>query len=185
MLCRTGSISGASTRSRRPNALSYGWRSAWPPGTHYALFVGNPALPHKRFALARAAVAHAAQRSAFALELIPLAGRPQDEIVRYMQAADLLLMTSSQEGSPNVVKEAMAAGLAVVAVDIGDTGERLAGVRGCRIAASDRPEDVGAAIADVLGSDEPRDGRRAVEPLRLEAVAARIVSIYEQVLGGT
>jgi teichuronic acid biosynthesis glycosyltransferase TuaC len=152
------------------------------PDTRFVLFAGNPRLPHKRFGLARAAVEAASRRVGFALELIPLSGHPLDDVARHMQACDLLLLTSSQEGSPNVVKEAMAAGMAVAAVDIGDTRERLAGVSGCRVADDDRPETIGSAIAELLLSDEPRQGREAIASLRLETVAVSILEIYAQVL---
>ncbi len=94
----------------------------------------------------------------------------------------MLLLTSTSEGSPNVVKEAMAAGMAVVSVDVGDTRERLAGVSGCRVTDADDPDTIAAAIADVLTSPEPREGRQAVAPLRIEAVAAKIIAIYEDAL---
>ncbi len=152
------------------------------PGTRYVLFAGNPELPRKRFALARAAVEAAAAASAVPLSLLPLSGRPHADVVRHMQACDLLILTSSLEGSPNVVKEAMSAGMAIVSVDVGDARERLGGVSGCRVAPDERPETIGALVAELLASEEPRDGPRAVAPLRMEAVAARIVAIYEDVL---
>jgi len=45
----------------------------------------------------------------------------------YLLVADVLLNPSYHEGSPNVVKEAMACGLPVVAADCGDVRKRLAG----------------------------------------------------------
>ncbi|MBD3162758.1 MAG: glycosyltransferase [Candidatus Eisenbacteria bacterium] len=146
------------------------------------LFAGNPRVALKRFPLAEAAVRTAEPRVPRPLHLVPISGRSQDDVVRHMQACDLLLLTSSQEGSPNVVKEAMAAGMAVVAVDVGDTRERLAGVPGCRVTADDRPETIAAALADVITSEESRGGRAAVEPLRIEKVAARIMEIYGEAL---
>jgi glycosyltransferase involved in cell wall biosynthesis len=52
-------------------------------------------------------------------------GRPQSDMVRAMNAADVLLLPSFHEGSPNVVKEAMAVGLPVVAAPVGDCCELL------------------------------------------------------------
>jgi teichuronic acid biosynthesis glycosyltransferase TuaC len=147
--------------------------------TRYALFAGDPQRRLKRYPLARAAVDVAAARVPFPLELLTLCGQSHAEVIRYMQACDLLVLTSTSEGSPNVVKEAMAAGLAVITVDVGDTRERLAGVSGCRVTDTDDPDAIGTAIAEVLTSGEPRDGRRAVASLSIEAVAARIIQVYE------
>lgn len=149
----------------------------------YILFAGDPRRSVKRFPLAQAAAAVAAARVTFPLELIPLSGHDHDDVVRYMQACDLLLLTSTYEGSPNVVKEAMASGMAVVAVAVGDTRERLDGVSGCRVIEAADPEVIGMAIRDVLTSGEPLDGRRAVSGLRSEDVAARIIAIYENAVG--
>lgn len=147
--------------------------------TLYILFAGDPRRPLKRYPLAQASVAAAAMRVPFPLVLVPLTGRSHADVIRYMQACDMLLLTSTSEGSPNVVKEAMAAGMIVVSVDVGDTRERLAGVSGCRVIDSDDPASIAAAIADVLMSDEPREGRQAVAPLRIEAIAAQVVAIYQ------
>jgi teichuronic acid biosynthesis glycosyltransferase TuaC len=151
-------------------------------GTRYVLFAGNPAWPRKRFPLAQSGVAAAAGRLPFLVELVPVSGRSHEDVLRYMQACDMLLLTSSWEGSPNVVKEAMAANMAVVAVDVGDVRERLTGVAGCRVAAADDAESVADAIVDVLTSGEAVASRAAVAPLRSETIAARIVSIYGEAL---
>jgi len=155
------------------------------PGTRYILFAGNPDWPRKRYPLAQQAVSLAAERVACPIELLPLSGQSHEDVVRHMQACDMLLLTSSWEGSPNVVKEAMAAGMAVVSVDVGDARERLSGVSGCRLAEFDTPEAVGAALTELLNSPEPRMGREAVSLLRIEAVAARVMGIYDKALRGS
>ncbi len=55
------------------------------------------------------------------LRLIVLDGMtPSTEIPFYMNSADVVLMTSESEGSPNIVKEAAACGVPVVSFDVGD-----------------------------------------------------------------
>lgn len=86
---------------------------ALPPRTG-VLFLSSRHRPVKRFHLAEAAVA-----------LVPEAGKidsldrhPVPQIPEVMEAAAVGLLTSEREGMPVAVKEALAAGLRVVAVDL-------------------------------------------------------------------
>jgi glycosyltransferase involved in cell wall biosynthesis len=162
----------------------------FPADAHIVVFGADPARPRKRFPLAEAAVREAERRLAAApgvparpLRLLAVHGRPHDEVARVFRAADLLLFTSDVEGSPNVVKEAMASGLAVVSVDVVDTAVRLAGVSGCRIA-RDNPEALSAAAAELLAGSEPRGGRVAVAELSLQRVAEKVLALYATVTAG-
>ena len=72
------------------------------------------------------------------LELVPLWKVPPTDVPLYMNACDAMLLTSYHEGSPNVVKEAMACNLPVVAVPVGDVAALTDGVSGYRV----RPRNV-------------------------------------------
>ena len=54
-----------------------------------------------------------------------------------MNACDALLFVSMYEGSPNIVKEALACNLPIVSVAVGDVAERLEGVAGCTCRSAD------------------------------------------------
>lgn len=150
-------------------------RLGWGIGGKVALFAGSPDLAVKNVELARAACA-----------LVPGArlhvafGQPPELMPLLMSAADALLLTSRSEGSPNVVKEAMAAELPVVATDVGDVAERVAGVPGCAVC----PPDA-AALADGLRTAFAHgrcpEARAAVTPLGLGAVAERVLAVYAAV----
>ena len=85
-----------------------------------------------------------------------LAGaRPHDELPAWMQAADLLSLPSHNEGVPNVVLEAMACGLPVVATRVGGIPEVLPAHAGLLVAPGDR-HALGQALGDALGREWSR-----------------------------
>lgn len=73
--------------------------------------------PEKNFTLASEA-AGSLEEKGFRLLEVNSAGR--EEMSMLFNAADMLLVTSFHEGSPNVVKEAMACGCPVVSTAVGD-----------------------------------------------------------------
>jgi len=120
----------------------------------------------KRLDLAQAAFALARQRRADArLQLID-GNEPPAKIPVLLNAADCLLVTSDREGSPNIVKEALACGLPVVSVDVLGLGRRVNGIEAVRDLSEDRiTERVVAVYRAAIGST-PRDGRSSINDSR-------------------
>jgi glycosyltransferase involved in cell wall biosynthesis/CelD/BcsL family acetyltransferase involved in cellulose biosynthesis len=144
------------------------------------LFVGRPSQARKRYTLAAQAVDLMQQRSP--ARLVVAWGVMHADMPDYMNACDVLLCTSMQEGSPNVVKEALACNLPVVSVPVGDVAERLAGVSGCELTADDRPETIAQALERVLRARTRSNGRDAVRQLDEHRLTRRVIDIYEDVL---
>jgi glycosyltransferase involved in cell wall biosynthesis/predicted ATP-grasp superfamily ATP-dependent carboligase len=157
-------------------------RLGWSPGRRVVLFVGRPFQARKRHSLARDAVA--LLNRSLPAELVVAWGVPHTEMPVYMSAADVLVCTSMQEGSPNVVKEALACDLPVVSVPVGDVALRLQGVAGCELCADERPETIAAALERVLRRDQRIDGRDAVRPLDEELLTQQVLDIYRSVVNG-
>jgi len=152
------------------------------PDTPLVLFVGSPTLARKRYGLARAAVERLRQR--VPAELVLGWSVPHREVPLYMSACDALVFTSLQEGSPNVVKEALACDLPVVSVAVGDVAERLAGVAGCELCGDDDPETIAAALERVLRRGGRVRGREAVAHLDERVLTQRVIDIYRGVVAG-
>ena len=52
----------------------------------------------------------------------------------YLNCADVLVLASLFEGSPTVIKEALACNIPIVSVDVGDVKEVIDNIQGCYIA---------------------------------------------------
>lgn len=117
-------------------------------------------------------------------ELVELKGYTREEVNRLMCAANCLLMTSKTEGSPQVIKEAMACGCPIVSVDVGDVEERTEGVSGCFVVKSREPRDIAEALNKAIAFEGKTNGREHVLAAGLtnEQVAARLVAIYREIL---
>ena len=155
-------------------------RLGWSLDKRLVLFAGNPDLPRKRYPLAKAAVD--ILNRTLPAELVVAWGVPHSDIPLYMNACDAFVFTSMQEGSPNVVKEALACDLPVVSVKIGDVAERLQGIEGCELCADERPETIAAGLERVLRRGGRVAGRAAVAHLAEEAITARLLGLYRSVL---
>jgi len=146
----------------------------------YLLFAAGPDIPVKRFPLAKE-VAERLRRQNPEIELLVVHKEPQDRLPFFMNACDALVFTSYQEGSPNVVKQAMACNLPIVSTDVGDVREIIGNTDGCYICEPDVQEFTGR-LADVLRHRQRTRGREHVQHLSGPAVAQRIIQVYEQVL---
>ena len=118
------------------------------------------------------------------IELIELKGYNRDQVNALMYNCDALLMTSKTEGSPQVIKEAMACGCPIVSVDVGDVAERLSGVEGCYVVSSREPAAIAEALQQALAFSGKTTGRERIIEMGLnnEQVAERLMAIYKQLV---
>jgi teichuronic acid biosynthesis glycosyltransferase TuaC len=150
------------------------------PQKKYVLFAANPDIPVKRFPLAKAVAEHWSRQDP-AIELLVVYKEPQDRLPLFMSACDALLFTSYQEGSPNVVKQAMACNLPIVSTDVGDVRDVIGNTSGCHVSKPD-VQEFARHLADILCHRERTNGREQVGHLAGPAVAQRIIEVYEHVL---
>ena len=154
-------------------------RLGLPPSKRLVLFVGNPDDPRKRFGLSQEAVAQL--DPSLEAEMVVAWDVPHSDIPVFMNACDALVFTSMHEGSPNVVKEAMACNLPVVSVAVGDVPERLRGVEGCVVCADDRPATISSALTRVLQGRGRANSRTAARDLDERVLTQRVIEIYRGV----
>jgi teichuronic acid biosynthesis glycosyltransferase TuaC len=155
----------------------------WAPNARIALFAADPDVALKRYRLAKAAVDRAGKTLPDLL-LEVARGVPPNRMPLLMNAADCLLHTSSSEGSPNVVKEALLCDLPVVATAAGDIEPLLRQVTPSYLCPSSE-----TAIADALVEclREPRrsNGFELMsQRLDVDAVADSLLDVYAELAPG-
>lgn len=151
-----------------------------PAEKYLVLFAANPKNSVKRYWLAEQAVA--LLQDQFDVELVTLTGVAHELVPVYMNACDALVLTSQHEGSPTVVKEALACNLPIVTVNVGDVGRRLEGVEGCIVCLDDAVETIAKGLARVLQGRSRVAGRAAVAELDERVVVQKIITVYEGVI---
>jgi glycosyltransferase involved in cell wall biosynthesis len=149
-------------------------------GKKYLLFAANPDIPVKHFPLARAVADHLSRQDPM-IELLVVYKEVQERLPLFLSACDALVFTSYQEGSPNVVKQAMACNLPIVSTDVGDVREIIGKTDGCSISKPDVRE-FASHLSSILCHRARTAGREQVLHLAGPAVAQRIIGVYEQVL---
>lgn len=155
------------------------------PDARYVLFPSKPERREKRYDLFLEVLARvAAARPRVKPFIMAPPERPHEEIHWVYAASDVLLLTSDNEGSPMVIKEALAMSLPVVSVDVGDVRKVLGGSHPSRVVASREPADLAAAVIEVLDAPGPSNGRPLAERLTIEETARGYLEIYARVARG-
>lgn len=142
------------------------------------LFCSNPERKEKNFKLAKDAFDKLAFNNK---ELICLHGIAPNELKYYFNMSDCLLLTSFYEGSPNVVKEAMACNVPIVATNVGDVKDVMGNTKGCYVS-SFKLEDVVSSLEKALAYEGRTTGRNDIEYLEMSKVAKKIIELYKKTL---
>jgi glycosyltransferase involved in cell wall biosynthesis len=152
----------------------------WDENDIIILFGSDPSREEKNYSLFEAAFSIGKYDSR-KVKIKHLVDVKRELVYLYLNAADVLVLTSKHEGSPNVIKEAMACNCPVVATDVGDVREIICDTEGCYISSFD-PEDVNRKINAALAFRKRTQGREKILHLDSKIIAMRITKLYNQVL---
>ncbi len=148
----------------------------------YVLFLGSPKNSRKNFNLVKKATELIKDN----VEILKPYPVNHELVSKFLLAADILILTSFNEGSPNVIKEALACNTPIVSTNVGDVAWLIKGVEGCYLTTFE-PEDVADKIKKALEFSEKvgkTNGRERIIKLGLdsETIAKRIIDVYKKVL---
>jgi glycosyltransferase involved in cell wall biosynthesis len=156
-------------------------RLGWKEHRFHILFASSSGNAVKRPELAVAAV-KVLDGSEVDAEIHFLSGVPHADVPMWINASDVLLLTSLHEGSPTVVKEALACNVPVVSVDVGDVRERIDGIDGCHLGLPE-PHDLAEKLRLVHAAGRRIAGRERALSLSLQLTALRLAEFYSDILG--
>lgn len=144
------------------------------------LFGGSFSNARKNAPLAQAAIALLKRDD---INLIEMRGFNRHQVAMLFNACDMLLLPTKSEGSPQVLKEAMACNCPIVATDVADIAYLLHGVTNSFVTTFD-PVDVAEKINRVIKCGERTNGRERIEALKLDnpLVCETILGIYKEIL---
>ena len=149
----------------------------------YILFLGNKEEIRKNFSLLKSAYNMIANNNVIIINPFPIA---HNEVAKYLNNVDVMVLSSFAEGSPNVIKEAMACNCPIVATDAGDVSWVIDDTEGCFIT-SFKPLDMANKLKDALlfAKDIGRtEGRKRIIDLQLDStsVARKLIKVYKGVI---
>jgi teichuronic acid biosynthesis glycosyltransferase TuaC len=151
----------------------------WEQGVPIVVFHGGNRPRSKGLQFVQDAI-HVAEETVGPIRLMILSVPP--ELMPYcLNAADCLALASINEGSPNIVKEALACNLPVVSTDVGDVAERLKAVHPSKVVKRDVVE-FGKALAEIVLGKQASNGRESVSIWDERHVAEAIRCVYETVV---
>jgi glycosyltransferase involved in cell wall biosynthesis len=112
----------------------------------------------------------------------------QEDLGPYYRSADLFALSSDFDNSPNVVLEAMACGVPVVATRVGGVGEYVSVDRGGELVAPRDAAALSRAIEHWLSDADRRraagafNRQRVIQEFSWRASAERLVDVYRTVI---
>tara|TARA_Y100000996_G_scaffold148886_1_gene114658 strand:+ start:1017 stop:1985 length:969 start_codon:yes stop_codon:yes gene_type:complete len=118
-------------------------------------------------------------------QLISLYLNDFNQMPLYMNACDVLLMTSKHEGSPMMVKEALACKMSIVSTDVGDVRDQIMNIKGSYITRSENPKII-AKYVEKCFSELKHSKRIPTSPkiknYELDYTVDKNIDIYKKVL---
>lgn len=155
--------------------------------TPLILFGSNKIRPEKNYDLAEKSFLLFKNKYPDA-EIICLDGFNRSEVALLLNAADVALLTSKWEGSPQFIKEALATSTPIVATNVGDIKEKTSGVESSFIfeESSTKPKQIAVFIENAFlyrREMQYTNGREKImsQQLSLNSIANEIVKVYKSI----
>lgn len=127
------------------------------------------------------------ERDNFDIVIIELHNKSRIEVRDILNMADVLVMTSFYEGSPQIIKEALSCNIPIVSSNVGDISFTLQNVKNCAVIDTLNEELFYSAIKNILllkPDERNSNGQYRIEELQLsdDNISKEIVKTYSSLL---
>ena len=112
-----------------------------------------------------------------------MTGIPHDKVPLWINACDVVLLTSTREGWPNVIKEALACNVPFVSTDVSNLAAIAEEEQSCYVV-EPTPQALFEGLVASLQSENRHDLnlRRHVENMDVRKIASQLKELYETIL---
>lgn len=115
-------------------------------------------------------------------QLLIMCGIQFNEVPYYINASDFVLLTSDEEGSPNIIREALSLNKPVFSVEVGDAAIQLKGLKNSCII-NREPKAAAQRIIECLPVDYSDNTRETLEEkINFSSCNKKIIDIYNRML---
>ncbi|HEX7366912.1 MAG TPA: glycosyltransferase [Pelobium sp.] len=118
------------------------------------VFPGDPTRDVKNYPLFKQVIAILGAKSQFSIQTECIHNMSRAQVKELLNRADCLLMTSISEGSPQVIKEALACNTPVVSVPVGDVDVVIKNIPNCYISSNYKPEDLAVLTSKAIETQD-------------------------------
>ncbi len=94
-----------------------------------------------------------------------------------LNAADVLILTSFSEGSPQIIKEAMACNCPIVSVDVGDVRAQINNAFNCFVVKKD-PKIIAEKLNSVLSKNLRSNGNDLINKYDVKIISQKLEKVY-------
>ncbi|PIT72395.1 glycosyltransferase [Limnohabitans sp. B9-3] len=133
--------------------------------------------PVKRLDLARAAIEIVKSKYP-EVKLKVATGLKYNDMPIFINSCDLVLCTSTHEGWPNSIKEALACGLPFVSTDVSDLREISINYKTCKVT-NDEPAEIAKAIMEVLSSNVNENYNEILNEFDIFKSTKKYINLYD------
>lgn len=141
------------------------------------IFPSSPNRDVKNFSLFKNVINVLENRYQLKPEIIIFENKTREEIKKILLSSQCMLLTSKSEGSPQVIKEAIACNLPIVSTDVGDVSFLIKDLDNCYI--ENTAEEIASKVALIFKSEIKTFPEEIKRKLGNKFVCAKLIEIYK------